>query len=109
LATTTDLLFIVLYLVFLVFVGLRRLKGDKKDIDEYLVMGRRLALPGFVASLVSTWYGGILGVGEYSYKYISIPSTTSWRASTVGKRRWRGRFRFSSPPFRRSMCCRSVT
>lgn len=26
-------------------------------------------MPAFVASLVSTWYGGILGVGEYSYLY----------------------------------------
>jgi SSS family solute:Na+ symporter len=32
-------------------------------------MGRTLALPSFVASLVSTWYGGVLGVGEYSYRY----------------------------------------
>lgn len=32
-------------------------------------MGRRLALPSFVATLVSTWYGGVLGVGEYSYRY----------------------------------------
>ncbi|MEE9554688.1 MAG: sodium:solute symporter family protein [candidate division Zixibacteria bacterium] len=68
-ADRIDILFIGLYLAFLVFVGLRRLSDGNKDIDEYLVMGRRLALPGFVASLVSTWYGGILGVGEYSYKY----------------------------------------
>ena len=26
-------------------------------------------MPGFVMSLVSTWYGGILGVGEYSYRF----------------------------------------
>ncbi|MBI4365150.1 MAG: hypothetical protein HY568_06955, partial [Candidatus Latescibacteria bacterium] len=32
-------------------------------------MGRRLALPSFVATLVTTWYGGVLGVGEYSYRY----------------------------------------
>ena len=32
-------------------------------------MGRSLALPSFVATLVSTWYGGVLGVGEYSYRY----------------------------------------
>jgi SSS family solute:Na+ symporter len=28
-----------------------------------------MTLPAFVATLVSTWYGGILGVGEYSYLY----------------------------------------
>ena len=32
-------------------------------------MGRRLALPSFVATLVTTWYGGILGVGEFTYRY----------------------------------------
>ncbi|HEX7078081.1 MAG TPA: sodium:solute symporter family protein [Candidatus Eisenbacteria bacterium] len=32
-------------------------------------MGRRLSLPSFVATLVTTWYGGVLGVGEYSYRY----------------------------------------
>jgi hypothetical protein len=41
----------------------------RKDAAEYLVMGRRLALPSFVATLVTTWYGGILGVGEFTYRY----------------------------------------
>ncbi len=41
----------------------------RRGVPEYLVMGRTLALPSFVATLVSTWYGGVLGVGEYSYRY----------------------------------------
>jgi solute:Na+ symporter, SSS family len=41
----------------------------RRGTAEFLVMGRRLALPSFVATLVSTWYGGVLGVGEYSYRY----------------------------------------
>ncbi len=36
---------------------------------DYLLAGRRLTLPAFVASMVSSWYGGVLGVGEYSFKY----------------------------------------
>jgi SSS family solute:Na+ symporter len=36
---------------------------------EYLLAGRRLTLPAFVATLVTTWYGGILGVGEYAWRY----------------------------------------
>jgi SSS family solute:Na+ symporter len=36
---------------------------------EYLLAGRRLSIPAFVATLVATWYGGVLGVGEYSYRY----------------------------------------
>ena len=66
---TLDITLLGLYLVFLLVIGFRQLAGGKKGVDEYLVMGRRLALPGFVASLVSSWYGGILGVGEYSYKH----------------------------------------
>ncbi|HPR89585.1 MAG TPA: hypothetical protein PL181_16325, partial [bacterium] len=34
-----------------------------------MLAGRSLTLPVFVATLVSTWYGGILGTGEYSYSY----------------------------------------
>ncbi len=36
---------------------------------DYLLASRRLTLPAFVASMVASWYGGILGVGEYSFKY----------------------------------------
>jgi len=36
---------------------------------DYLLAGRRLTTPAFVATLVATWYGGVLGVGEYSYTY----------------------------------------
>ncbi len=36
---------------------------------DYLLDGRRLTTPAFVATLVSTWYGGVLGVGEYSFRY----------------------------------------
>jgi SSS family solute:Na+ symporter len=60
---------LVVYLLFLLATGLRFWRRGKTDTDEYLVMGRRLSLPAFVASIVSTWYGGILGVGEYSFRY----------------------------------------
>ena len=36
---------------------------------EYLLAGRRLTLAPFVATLVATWYGGVLGVGEYSFRF----------------------------------------
>jgi SSS family solute:Na+ symporter len=36
---------------------------------DYLLAGRRVTTPAFVATLVATWYGGVLGVGEYSYRY----------------------------------------
>ncbi|MCK4632819.1 MAG: hypothetical protein KAT79_06075, partial [candidate division Zixibacteria bacterium] len=64
-----DYAIIILYLGGLLYLGFRyRLKKDS-SASELIVGGRMLTLPAFVASLVSTWYGGILGVGEYSYSY----------------------------------------
>lgn len=52
------------------YLGFRRAGGSqRRDTTDYLIGGRALTMPAFVASLVSTWYGGILGVGEYSYLY----------------------------------------
>ncbi len=64
-----DIVLIVAYFAAVVFIGFRASRKQKSDNDEYLLAGRTLTLPMFVATLVSTWYGGILGVGEYSYKY----------------------------------------
>ncbi|MGC8594714.1 MAG: sodium:solute symporter family protein [Candidatus Kryptoniota bacterium] len=64
-----DWLVIIVYFSAVVFVGFRASRRSKNHIDEYLVAGRSLTLPIFVATLVSTWYGGILGVGEFSYRY----------------------------------------
>jgi len=36
---------------------------------DYLLAGRSLTLPAFVATLVTTWYGGILGIGEYAWRF----------------------------------------
>ncbi|MEA2030139.1 MAG: sodium:solute symporter family protein [candidate division Zixibacteria bacterium] len=63
-----DYILIVLYLAGLLYIGVFRHHRDKSASD-LIVGGRMLTLPAFVASLVSTWYGGILGVGEYSFKY----------------------------------------
>ncbi len=63
-----DYLLIILYFVAAVWIGFRSGRNDKSEAD-YLVMGRRLTLPAFVATLVSSFYGGILGVGEFTYRY----------------------------------------
>ncbi|OUO57320.1 sodium:solute symporter family protein [Candidatus Avelusimicrobium gallicola] len=53
--------------------GNRRLKKKqgKKPVSvlDYLLMGRQLTLPLFVATLVATWYGGIFGVNEITFNY----------------------------------------
>lgn len=63
-----DCLIIILFLAMTLFQGLRITKKAEKPVD-YLLGGRALTLPAFVATTVSTWYGGILGVGEYAWKY----------------------------------------
>src|SRR5712691_6803123 len=59
---------IILYFCFLAAVWLRPPATRSAAVD-YLVAGRRVTLPAFVATLVATWYGGILGVGEYTWRY----------------------------------------
>ncbi len=41
----------------------------RNDPEQFLSAGRGLTLPAFVATLVCTWYGGILAVGEYSWTW----------------------------------------
>nr|WP_309687967.1 sodium:solute symporter family protein [Armatimonas sp.] len=62
-----DYCVLVLYALALVFVGLRQRKVVSSEASAFLVAGRGLTLPAFVATLVATWYGGILGVGELAY------------------------------------------
>jgi SSS family solute:Na+ symporter len=63
-----DWALLAAYFGFLAAVWLRLL-GARPSAVDYMVAGRRVTLPAFVATLVATWYGGILGVGEYSYRY----------------------------------------
>lgn len=68
--STIDALLIGMYVVAVLAIGFfagRRTRGG--DVLEYLLAGRSLTVPLFVMTLVSTWYGGILGVGEFSYRY----------------------------------------
>ncbi len=44
-------------------------KARSTKLLDYLLAGRNLTLLPFVATLVATWYGGVLGVGEFSYRY----------------------------------------
>lgn len=63
-----DYTILALYALALVWVGLRkRAAVSEEGASSFLVAGRGLTLPAFVATLVATWYGGILGVGELAY------------------------------------------
>jgi SSS family solute:Na+ symporter len=64
-----DIALIIAYFAAVVFIGFRAVRKKKSGTVDFILAGRTLTLPMFVATLVSTWYGGILGVGEYSYKF----------------------------------------
>lgn len=57
--------------VFFVYIFQLTVRFSQKRLSkmEYLLAGRRLTLPVFVLTMFSTWYGGILGVGEFGYIY----------------------------------------
>jgi Na+/proline symporter/outer membrane receptor for Fe3+-dicitrate len=68
---STHLLDWGIVLAYFAFLGVvwRSRIGRSSEAVEYLLAGRRITLAPLVATLVATWYGGILGVGEYSYRY----------------------------------------
>ena len=47
----------------------RKQTDGEPGILDLLLMGRRLTLPLFTATLVATWYGGILPVTGYAFDY----------------------------------------
>ncbi|MCD6337342.1 MAG: sodium:solute symporter family protein [Candidatus Marinimicrobia bacterium] len=63
-----DIIIIGIYFLALFLIGFLRKKKQSKN-EDFLLSGRRLTLPLFVMTLVSTWYGGILGIGEFTYQY----------------------------------------
>lgn len=67
--STLDLGLVIAYLGGLLLLGFLRRAGRETSAVDYIIGGRQLTVPAFVATLVSTWYGGILGVGEYTFRY----------------------------------------
>jgi len=63
-----DWALIAAYFVVLAAVWLRGFRA-RPSTEDYLVAGRRVTLPAFVATLVASWYGGILGVGEFTWRH----------------------------------------
>ena len=61
-----DWALLTLYFAFLLAVGFW---PRRRNDEDYLIAGRNLSLPVFVATLVATWYGAILGAGEFGYNY----------------------------------------
>lgn len=64
-----DAVVVAAFLAVTVLLGVRASRRPAEPLDDYLIAGRTLGLPLFVVTLVATWYGGVLGVGEYSYRH----------------------------------------
>jgi len=67
--SSTDILIILLFFLALLFIGFYTGRKTGNEADDYLLSGRKVGLFLFVLTNVSTWYGGILGVGEFTYRY----------------------------------------
>jgi len=63
-----DWALVFTYFLSLAAVWIRALRS-KPTAEDYLVAMRRVTLPAFVATLVASFYGGILGVGEFTWRY----------------------------------------
>jgi SSS family solute:Na+ symporter len=66
--TPLDWAIILLYFGAIIYLSYKK-NWKKQDEEDFLLVGRKLSLPAFVATLVATWYGGFMGVGEYSYNF----------------------------------------
>jgi len=58
-----DFIVVALFLAAILALGFSA-KLRNNTILQFLAAGRSLSLPAFVATLVTVWYGGILGVAE---------------------------------------------
>ena len=65
---TPEVITVIIYVVVLLYLGFRA-RQKHPDNESFFLSGRTLTLPAMVATLVTTWYGGILGVGEYVYRF----------------------------------------
>ncbi|MDD3803542.1 MAG: sodium:solute symporter family protein [bacterium] len=63
-----DAIIILAFFVLLCLTGFLASRG-KNEKNDFLLNSRKTGLMLFIATNVSTWYGGILGVGEFTYQY----------------------------------------
>lgn len=67
--SVVDIIIIVSFFFLTTALGVIFSGREKKSKNEFLLSGGKVGLILFVMTNVSTWYGGILGVGEYSFRY----------------------------------------
>ena len=57
---------IIAYLILILIIGF--LKSGKSNDNEFIYASRKLTLPAFIATFVTTWYGGILEIGRFTFE-----------------------------------------
>lgn len=65
----TDTIVLIVFFLAVIIAGLYAAKKNTGASEDYLLSGRKVGLFLFVTTSVSTWYGGILGIGEFTYNY----------------------------------------
>src|ERR1035437_1797487 len=73
LTTMDGVVFVSIFICTLLAVVYGRSKLKKshaiEDKVELLLMGRKITLPLFIASLVASWYGEISGATAFTFQY----------------------------------------
>lgn len=64
-----DIIILIGFLFVVVAIGFIPAFFKINTAEDFLLSGRKVGLFLFVLTNVATWYGGILGVGEFTYRY----------------------------------------
>lgn len=67
--TGTDLLLLGGFVAAVLYLGRRAAGKRHEGLEDYILAGRTLSLPAFIATLVPSFFGGTLGIGEYTWRY----------------------------------------
>lgn len=67
--SAADIAVIAGFFILVLLIGYLAGRKTETDTASYFLAGKKIGLLLFVVTNVSTWYGGILGIGEFSYKY----------------------------------------
>jgi len=65
----SDYIVLASFFVVVLAIGMISKSGKSRNGVDYLLDSRKVGILLFVATNVATWYGGILGVGEFTYRY----------------------------------------
>ena len=57
---------VISYLFIILIIGL--FKSKKYSSNDYIYASRKLTLPAFISTFVTTWYGGILEIGRFTFE-----------------------------------------